>query len=101
MNHAENNTPFPQTALQHRAGYSQNHCSAGLLVDLQPSIGVVCGSDNHMFDLLHNIHRTADRASAAVDRLGIGHGGAHIGAVPCLLESHGCPGPLQLMGANI
>ena len=76
----------------------ENHCSAGLHDDDQPSIGVVCGSDNHMFELLHNIHRTAYRASAAIDRVGFGHGGAHIDAVSCLLESHGCPGPAQAGG---
>jgi hypothetical protein len=99
-NHAKSTPPFLQTKLEHRAGYLQNHCSAGLLDDVQPSIGVVCGSVYHMFELLHNIHRTAYRASAAIDRVGFGHGGAHIDAVSCLLESHGCPGPFQLVHAT-
>jgi hypothetical protein len=53
-----------------------------------------------MFEVLHKIHRTGYSASAAVDRRGIGYGGVQIGAVPCLLESHGCPGPFQLVDAT-
>lgn len=34
--------------------FSQNQCRARLLDDLQPSIGMVCGYDNHMFAAIHN-----------------------------------------------
>jgi hypothetical protein len=53
-NHAASTPSIPQTILQHLAGYSQNHCGASLLDDIGASIGVVCGSDNHMFVTIHN-----------------------------------------------
>ncbi len=53
-----------------------------------------------MFGLLHNIHRTAVRASAAVDRRGIGHGGVHVGAVHAFSCSTDVLAPLRKLGST-
>ncbi len=41
-------------------------------------IAVVHGSDNHLFDLLHNICWAANSEGASVEYMGVDHGGAHI-----------------------
>ena len=46
----------PSFSANHTAAWGwilENHCSAGLLDDVQPSIGVVRGSDNYMFSTIH------------------------------------------------
>ena len=44
----------------------ENHCSAGLLDDVQPSIGVICGSDNHMFATIHSPDRMTRSATSII-----------------------------------
>ena len=45
---------------------TQNHCNAGLLDGIQPSIGVVCGSDNHMFWTIHIPDRMTRSATSTL-----------------------------------
>ena len=66
-NHAPSALPFPRTTLGHRAGYPQNHCGAKLLGKGQPSIGVVCGSDNHMLGKIQNSDRMARLAMSPIE----------------------------------
>jgi hypothetical protein len=44
----------------------ENHCSAGLLDDVQPTIGVICGSDNHMFGAIHSPDRMTRSATSMI-----------------------------------
>ena len=39
---------------------------------------MVCGSANHMFVLLHKIGRAAHPERAAVEHMGVDHGGLHV-----------------------
>jgi len=48
----------------------ENHCSAGFLDVVQPSVGVVCGSDNHMFATIHS----PDRMTRSATNINLGQG---------------------------
>jgi len=48
----------------------ESHCSAGFLNDVQPSVGVVCGSDNHMFAKIHS----PDRITRSATNIILGQG---------------------------
>ena len=59
-------SPFPRTILGHRAGYPQNHCCSVFLEECHLSIGVVCGSDNHMLVTIHTRVRLTTAANGAI-----------------------------------
>ena len=61
---------LPRTTLRHRAGYQQNHCGAVLVGGGYPSMGVVCGSDNHMFGRRHNQDRMISPAISTIEGQG-------------------------------
>jgi hypothetical protein len=47
------------------------------LASTLPTIVVVHGSDNHLFDSLHNARWASHATETTVQDLGIDHGGAH------------------------
>jgi hypothetical protein len=60
-----------------------------------PSIALVHGSENHLFELLHKVCRAAHPEWAAVEHMGIDHGGAHILVAQELLDGTDVLPPFQ------
>jgi hypothetical protein len=59
----------PSFSANHTAAWGwilENHCSAGLLDNIQSSVGVVCGSDNHMFGAIQSPDRMTRKATSTI-----------------------------------
>lgn len=59
------------------------------------NLELVCGSENHLFVRLHEIRWAAYTERAAVQDVGIDHGGAHILVAQQLLDGSDVLAPLQ------
>jgi hypothetical protein len=61
---------------------------------------VVCGSANHLFVLLHKICRATNPERAAVEHMGVDHGGFHVLVAQQLLNGADVLATLQLRIAS-
>jgi len=70
-------------------------------IGLGPSIlCLVLGSENHLFSPLHKVRGAAYSQWAAVEHMGVDHGGAHILMAQQLLDGADVLAPLQQVGGK-